>query len=63
MGISNRSPDEQVEIFFNDSQSLDASDLKPATKTLLLLDGFRSNYSSYMAADTKKSIFFNPNEF
>lgn len=48
-----RSPDRGVEIYFNDTDSLQASGLKPATKTFILLDGFTSNLTSYMNTQTK----------
>ncbi|CAL8118016.1 unnamed protein product [Orchesella dallaii] len=49
-------PDQQVEIVYNDLESLNASDIKPATKTVFLLDGFTSTWTSPMNTYTKNNF-------
>ncbi|CAL8118014.1 unnamed protein product [Orchesella dallaii] len=49
-------PDQQMEIVYNDLESLNASNIKPATKTIFLLDGFTSTATSPMNTYTKNNF-------
>jgi len=50
-----RTPEEQVEIVFNDSKSIRSANLKPATTTIFLIDGFTAPPLTPMALETKDS--------
>ncbi|ODM91047.1 Phospholipase A1 [Orchesella cincta] len=49
-------PNEPFEITYNDIESLNASNIKPATKTIFLIDGFTSTSTSPMNTYTKNNF-------